>query len=192
VILVLSSCAAMEVPGLVEEPVPDQLFLKQTTFDTPCPSFSGVFSRVPEIAILATDGTWKVELGQDFTYALVLPLEIASIQVFDPKDAGMKLAQEQIFVDSVKPNDQIRFILFNKKHERFESYSLSIKNGDYICEDGSLVFPEFVVSGGGEGFTLNARTYRRASISSKSDFYVYEQISGYKQTHKFFRFERGK
>lgn len=190
VVAVISSCTAMELPDLVEEPVPDGEFLVQRNFDTKCPSFYGVFSRVPNIAHLIEGENWQFELGQDFSYALLLPLQDATVEEFEPEQADTVLKRDQILIDSRLSGELVRVALYNRKENRFESYVLRVNQGDYLCNKGSLEFPEFVVSGGGEGFTLNARTYRRASVSTKGDFYFYEQVSGFKQTHKFFRFTR--
>jgi hypothetical protein len=188
--LVLGSCAALEVPELVMEQAPPSHFLEFRSHTSACPIFSGVFRVVPEVATLAEDGSWAISKGSEFDYALVIPLDQSKIPVTNSASSEPEISRDEIEIDSRIPYVHVRFTLFSKKRDRIETFLLDSESGAYTCDGGNLVFPQFVISGGGEGYTLNGRIFRRASVSRKGDFYVYEQARGYKTRHRYFLFKK--
>lgn len=185
----LIGCAAPMPPELVKAPEPPVEWNITLERKSGCPYTNGMYDLTPMVAIFQKNASWEISIGNSYDYILLLPFDRVAVLERVPNEALSALSGDELLFESSPQGDVLRITSSVKTSKSFETHILKKTDGDYKCEAGNLVFPEFKIQGGSEGSTLSGRIYRQATKTLRGDLLFYEQIRGYKTVHKYYLFK---
>jgi len=192
VLSLLMGCAAPPVPPFTTPPAPPPEWRVSAENTTECPDITGEFTLIPKVATMQLNDTWLISSGEWLDFALLLPFDRDGGETRKLNNQSEKLAKQSLVFES---SDQGSVVQVRSPVINTEDFLVDIfrKNkGDFTCEAGRLVFPEFVIRGGTEGSTLSGGIYRSAALTSVGDLLFYEQLQGKKTIHTYYLFEMKK
>jgi hypothetical protein len=155
-----------------------------------CPNVSGEFTLIPKVAVLQSSGQWEISLGDWYDYVLLMPLDRAEISKKKLSDYSDKHSKNSLVFMTYIQEGRVEIVAPNYDGDVSISHVLKRENGDFSCEEGGLVFPEFRIKGGTEGGTLSGTIRRIANETKAGDLLFYERIDGKKVTQRYYLFKK--
>jgi hypothetical protein len=190
VIVALSiGCAAPKPPELVDTPEPPREWKVTLEGKHGCPNTNGLYELTPKVAVLQKDYSWEISIGNSFDFLLLLPFDRVKALKRIPNETTFAFSHDSLLFESSPLGDKLRITNPIKNSESFESHLFNQADGDYKCDTGTLVFPEFIIQGGSEGSTLSGRVHRQVTKTLGGDLLFYEQVRGFKTVHKYYLFK---
>lgn len=155
-----------------------------------CSSVAGEYELVPSLAVLQKDGAWHISTGSWFQISLLMPFDRVDGDRWSPTLKQGAYSKSSLVFDFDTNEEAIQIISPVKNSDQFITHTLRKNAGDYTCKSGTLVFPEFQITGGTEGAVLNGRIYRHVNTTYDGSLLFYEKIQGQESIHKYFLFQK--
>jgi len=190
VAFVMVGCATVKVHPLATVPGPPMDWNASFEKKIGCPNISGEYGLIPDVATLQDNGIWGFSVGQWFDFSLLVHFSEAGAQEWKPNEKSGTDFNKVVVLKSNVQDGTVQIISPIKNADYSVEHTIRENEGDYTCESGVLVFPEFHISGGTEGTSLNGRIYRSATKTIAGDLLFYEQIQGQKTIHKYYMFKQ--
>ena len=181
--VLLAGCVYMG-PLRMEEPI-DSPFVVASRLVGSCPYVEGVYNKTPEVfAVSAGTGTMEREQGQRTYYAYAFPFNRVSTS---ESSIAPRLRESDFFEITQKSDDAFTVFRPRIAGDAMLSSTFSMGDGDFVCTDGRIVYPETRVRGGSEGLNYNLRTIRHLMRSENGELVFYEQSnSAGNLAHRFY------
>jgi hypothetical protein len=189
-VIIVMGCAAPAVPTLTLPPDPPSEWEVSTGSITECHDITGEYELVPMVAILEKNGAWHISTGNWFDNVLLFPFDRVDINSWTSTESSHRYSNTSITIELFSQEDAIRIVSPVKNSDEFVAHTFRMAKGDYTCNSGRLVFPEFGIIGGTEGSALNGRKYRHVTITNAGDLLFYAQIQGEAAIHKYYFFPK--
>lgn len=190
VAFVMAGCATTKMYPLVTVPEPPMDWNASFQKKIGCPDITGEYRLIPDVATLQDKGIWGFSVGQWFDFSLLVSFRGAGVQEWKPNEKSGTNFSKNVVLKSNVQDSTVQVISPIKNADYSVEHTIRESEGDYTCELGVLIFPEFHISGGTEGASLNGRIYRSATKTLAGDLLFYEQIQGQETVHKYYMFRQ--
>jgi len=190
VLFSLIHCSVPDISSLASVPEPPQKWKVIMKSVVGCPDVTGRYALIPKVATLQQNGVWLFSTGNWVDFALLIHFERAGIDTQMLKEKPSEYFTNSLVFKSNTLQGTLQVTSPVRNTEESVARILKKDEGDYACEAGRLIFPEFLIRGGTEGSVLSGRIYRRAVMTSDGDLLLYEQVQGQKTVHTYYLFQK--